>query len=65
MRIVDLFNSYFLALLLIQGLILDLVDSKKLKQGSENRMERKTKYVGKGIIVIGILLFLSRFMLRR
>lgn len=64
MRIVNLFSIYFLILLVAQGLILDLVDSKKLQQGN-NRVGMKTRYVGKGIIIIGILLFALRFMLER
>jgi hypothetical protein len=64
MRIVNLFSIYFLILLVAQGLILDLVDSKKLQQGN-NRVGMKTRHVGKGIIIIGILLFALRFMLER
>lgn len=64
MRIVDLFNGYFLALLVIQGIILDAFDSKKLKQGEKDEIGKKTKHVGKGIAFAGIILFLLRWFLR-
>lgn len=65
MRIVDLFGTYFLALILIQGLILGLVDSKKFKLDNKSKMERKTKYISKGIMLTGVLLFMLRCFLRR
>lgn len=57
MRIVNLFGRYFLILVVIQGLVLSLIDSKSLRKAGMPKAARKAKIIGRGIILAGGILF--------
>ncbi|PRR70801.1 CLC_0170 family protein [Clostridium thermopalmarium] len=63
MRIINLFGKYFLALLVIQGTVLSLIDSKDLKRSGMVEASRKAKAIGNAVIILGVILFaLSLFI---
>ena len=57
MRILGLFDKYFLILMIIQGLIL-IIDSKGFSNWDMKNISRKSKSIGIGIIVIAFVLYL-------
>ncbi|MCY6485592.1 hypothetical protein OW763_14755 [Clostridium aestuarii] len=63
MRIIDLFGRYFLMLLLIQGIILGFYDSVNFKKANMPTMAKKSKIIGRGMVIIGIVLFIIRAIL--
>lgn len=57
MRVLGLFDKYFLALMIIQGFIL-IMDSKGFFKWNMKDSGRKAKSIGIGIIIIGIVMYL-------
>ncbi|MBV7272370.1 hypothetical protein JMF89_01635 [Clostridiaceae bacterium UIB06] len=57
MRILELFDKYFLILMIIQGLIL-IIDSKGFSSWNMKDTSRKSKSMGIGIIIIAVVLYL-------
>lgn len=57
MRILGLYDKYFLTLMIIQGFIL-IIDSKNFFKWNMRDTARKAKSIGIGIIIIGIMLYL-------
>lgn len=60
MKILDLFGKYFLLLILIQGFILGFFDVKSFEKENLNQVAKKAKVVGRGAIIIAIILFILR-----
>lgn len=60
MRILDLFGKYFLFLFLIQGFVLGFFDTKSFEKANLNQIAKKAKIVGRGSIIIAVILFLLR-----
>lgn len=58
MRILDLFGKYFLFLVLIQGSILGFFDVKSFEKENLNQVAKKAKIVGRGSIIIAVILFI-------
>lgn len=63
MKVINLFRGYFLALVIIQGLVLSLIDSKSLRKAGMSEASRKAKVIGKGIILVGGMLFVLRLII--
>lgn len=57
MRILNLFGGYFLVLIIIQGLVLSTFDARSLKKAGMERASKKAKVIGRGIVLVGIILF--------
>lgn len=60
MKILDLFGKYFLFLILIQGFILGFFDVKSFEKENLNQVAKKAKVVGRGAIIIVVILFILR-----
>lgn len=60
MNILDLFDSYFLVLIVIQGIIVAFFDASAFKKRNEERAGRKARNVGITIMVISLILFVAR-----
>jgi hypothetical protein len=60
MKILDLFGKYFLFLILIQGFILGFFDVKSFEKENLNQVAKKAKVVGRGAIIIAVILFVLR-----
>lgn len=60
MKILDLFGKYFLFLILIQGFILGFFDVKSFEKENLNQIAKKAKVVGRGAIIIAVILFILR-----
>ncbi len=62
MKIIGLFNKYFVILMVIQGLVLIFVDSKSFNKANMRDIGAKAKFIGIGSIIISIsLYFISTF----
>lgn len=57
MRLLGLFDRYFLLLMIIQGLIL-FVDSKGFSRWDMKDTSKKSRAIGIGIIIVSIVLHL-------
>lgn len=57
MRLLGLFDRYFLLLMIIQGLIL-VVDSKGFSRWDMKDTSKKSRTIGIGIIIVSIVLHL-------
>lgn len=60
MKILDLFGKYFLFLILIQGFILGFFDVKSFEKENLNQLAKKAKIIGRGSIIIAVILFVLR-----
>ena len=63
MKILGLFDKYFLLLMLIQGLIVIVIDSKYYLKNGNEKLSKKARYFGGCTIGISIVLFaVGRFI---
>jgi len=60
MNILDLFDSYFLMLILIQGIIVVFFDAPAFKKRDLDRTGRKAKTIGIAIMIISLALYIAR-----
>jgi len=60
MNILDLFDSYFLMLIIIQGIIVAFFDASAFKKRNADRAARKAKVIGITIMVISLALYIAR-----
>jgi len=63
MRVLGLFDMYFLAMMLIQGTIVLTVDSRDFKKSGMGGISKKARILGGLTIVISIILFVLRWFL--
>ncbi len=56
MRILGLFNKYFLALMIIQGLVLAFIDSKSFRRAGMKGTANRAKLLGLGSILVSVVL---------
>ncbi|CAG7839274.1 hypothetical protein Z959_06250 [Clostridium novyi B str. ATCC 27606] len=63
MKILNLFTVYFLMLLLIQGFILIVLDSISFENAGMSNASRKARTIGKVIIILGIVLYVMRWII--
>jgi len=64
MKILGLFDMYFLAMMLIQGTVVLAVDSKSFKKAGMDDASRKAHVLGWLAIIIAIVLFTLRLLIR-
>ena len=57
MRILGLFDEYFLILMLIQGFMVSVVDATSFKEKGMKRAAKKAKYLGTITILLSVILF--------
>ncbi len=62
MRILDLFDMYFLAMILIQGSVVLAVDARSFKKGSKDNASKKAGRLGFSAIIVAITLFILRWI---
>ncbi len=62
MKFINLFTKYFLALLLIQGFIGVVLDSTSFKNAGMNSASRKARVVGKWAMILGVILYILRWV---
>lgn len=58
MRLLRLFDKYFLILMLIQAFVLIFIDSRIFKTSNLGDEAKKSKLIGVGAIVISIMLYI-------
>jgi len=58
MKILDLFDMYFLTMMLIQGTIVLTVDSRSFKKSRMDTTSKKARILGFSVIIISIILFI-------
>jgi len=58
MRIIDLFDKYFLLLMIIQGFMVSVVDATSFKEKGMKKLAKKAKYLGVITICLSVILFL-------
>lgn len=63
MKIVNLFTGYFLALILIQGFILGVIDLKSFQKAGMVRVCKKSKVISIGSIIVGIMVYILRIFI--
>ena len=63
MRVLGLFDMYFLAMMLIQGTVVLTVDARSFKKLGMGVISKKARVLGGLTIVISIILFVLRWIL--
>ena len=63
MKILDSFDIYFLAMMVIQGAVVLTVDANSFKNSGVDMTSKKARILGWLAIVISIVLFLLRAIL--
>jgi len=63
MRILELFDKYFLILMIIQGFMVTVVDATSFKEKGMNEAAKKAKYLGAIAIGISVILFTMRYFM--
>lgn len=58
LRLIKLFDKYFLILMVIQGFVVTFIDSERFKRFKMNDMARKSKIIGKTSIAVALVLYL-------
>ena len=64
MRILGLFDKYFLAMMVIQGTIVLTIDARNFKKHGMGIISKKASTLGGFAIVIAIILFILRWILK-
>lgn len=62
MKILNLFDVYFLAMMVIQGSVVLTVDAKNFKKSGDDSVSKKARTLGSLAIIISIILFILRFI---
>lgn len=62
MKILDLFDMYFLTMMIIQGTVVLAVDARNFKKSDMDITSRKARILGSSTIVIAIILFIVRMV---
>ncbi|MBK5240219.1 CLC_0170 family protein [Clostridium sp.] len=62
MKILDLFDVYFLTMMMIQGTVVLTVDSRNFKKNHMDSTSKKAGILGWAAIIISIILFILRWM---
>ena len=60
MRILELFDKYFLLLMIIQGFMVSVVDVASFKEKGMKEAAKKAKYLGNITIALSVILFAIR-----
>ena len=62
MKILDLFDMYFLTMMIIQGTVVMTVDARNFKKSDMDITGRKARVLGSLTIIIAIILFIVRML---
>jgi len=60
MKILDLFDMYFLAMMMIQGTVVLTADARSFKNSGNYIISKKARTLGWSVIIIAIILFIMR-----
>ena len=60
MKILDLFDVYFLIMMLIQGSVVLTIDARNFKKSDYDSASKKARIIGLIAIIIAIALFILR-----
>ena len=60
MKVLDLFDTYFLVLMIIQGVIVSFYDSSAFKKKNAERSGKKARKIGITLIIISIALYIAK-----
>jgi len=60
MRILHLFDVYFLTMMVIQGSVVLTMDARKFKKSGYDNTSKKARILGALAIIIAIILFILR-----
>jgi len=60
MRILDLFDVYFLIMMVIQGSVVLTIDARNFKKSDYDSTSKKARIIGAFAIIISIILFILR-----
>jgi hypothetical protein len=63
MKVLDLFGTYFIFMMIIQGIIVGFYDSLKLKKINLESDSKLAKVIGIGSIILSLILFLIKSIL--
>ncbi|MBU3111564.1 CLC_0170 family protein [Clostridium lacusfryxellense] len=63
MKVLDLFDMYFLVMMLIQGTVVLTVDARDFKKSGMGVISKKARVIGGLAIIISMILFMLRWML--
>ncbi|AKN33280.1 hypothetical protein Ccar_21585 [Clostridium carboxidivorans P7] len=58
MRIIKIFNGYFLILMIIQGLVLAFFDSRSFSRRNLRDVSKMAKFLGISFIIMSVCLYL-------
>jgi hypothetical protein len=64
MKIIDLFDVYFLTMMVIQGTIVLTVDARSFKKSHMDSTSKKAVFLGWLAITTSIILFILRWMFK-
>jgi len=64
MKILDLFDMYFLAMMVIQGTVVLTVDAKSFKKSHMDSTSKKASFLGWFAIASSIILFILRWIFK-
>ena len=62
MKVLDLFDIYFLVMMLIQGTVVLIVDARDFKKSGMGVISKKARILGGITIIISIILFILRWI---
>lgn len=62
MKILNLFDVYFLAMMMIQGTVVISVDARGFKKDDMDNTSKKSRILGWLAIIISIILFVLRLV---
>ena len=62
MEILDLFDMYFVIMMVIQGSVVLIVDSKNFKNAGMDSISKKARILGGLAIIVAIILFILRLV---
>ena len=62
MRILDLFDVYFLTMMVIQGSVVLTIDARSFKKTGNDSTSKKARTLGSLAIIIAIILFILRWI---
>lgn len=62
MRILDLFDMYFLTMMVVQGTIILTLDASSFRKSHMESTSKKARVLGFSAIIIAVILFILRWI---
>ena len=63
MKILDLFDMYFLAMMVIQGTIVLAIDARSFKNSGMDITSKRARRLGCVVIILAVILFILRLII--